>query len=466
MVFSSPTFIFLFLPLVFIVNLCCRKSIKRSNALLLLASLLFYAWGEPVYVLLMLLTTFVNYLAALLMVRFPAKKKLFVTLSVVWSLGILIFFKYTDFLIESVNGLLGLSVKTVGIALPIGISFFTFQAMSYVLDVYRGDAACEKSFFRVMLYISLFPQLIAGPIVKYHDVAKELACRSVTPEKTADGLRRFCFGLGKKVLLSNALAVTADAVYALSPDALSAPAAWLGAAAYLFQIYFDFSGYSDMAIGLGRAFGFTFRENFNYPYVSSSMQDFWRRWHISLSSFFRDYVYIPLGGNRRHQMLNLFAVWALTGLWHGSSWNFVLWGLYYFAFLVVEKFLLKRRLERIPVISNILTMLVVMVGWAIFYFEDIGQCLQALGIMFGLGSNPLWESTLTTPLVNNLPMLCLAALCCLPIGKPVSAFVNRLRDSSPALWFACTGLYQTGMLFLCVASLVSSSYNPFLYFRF
>ena len=467
MVFSSPTFIFLFLPLVFIVNLCCRKSIKWSNALLLLASLLFYAWGEPVYVLLMLLTTFVNYLAALLMVRFPAKKKLFVALSVVWSLGILIFFKYTDFLIESVNGLLGLSVKTVGIALPIGISFFTFQAMSYVLDVYRGDAACEKSFFRVMLYISLFPQLIAGPIVKYHDVAKELACRSVTPEKTAEGLRRFCFGLGKKVLLSNALAVTADAVYALSPDALSAPAAWLGAAAYLFQIYFDFSGYSDMAIGLGRAFGFTFRENFNYPYVSSSMQDFWRRWHISLSTWFREYVYIPLGGNRKGKLrtgINKLTVFLLTGLWHGASWNFAIWGLYHGGFLMLESYGILKPNRWPKALRHLYAVLAAMVGFVFFRAETLQKAVLVLREMllgWQLTPSALAElSLLVSPLAVLALLLSLFA--CTPamhrIGEKLAAKCPKAE--------CCIYLAALLIFLLSILSLSTAAYNPFIYFRF
>ena len=341
MVFSSPTFFFLFLPAAFLVNLLFRRSIRWSNALLLVASLLFYAWGEPVYVLLMIFTTLVNYAAARFMERFPAQRRFWCGAAVVWSLGTLVFFKYTDFLIESINGALGLSLPLPGIALPIGISFFTFQAMSYVLDVYRGDAQLSKNYFDVLLYISLFPQLIAGPIVKYHDVDQQLHARTITIEKTAAGFRRFCFGLAKKVLIANTLAMTADAVYALPMGSVTAPTAWLGAVAYLFQIYFDFSGYSDMAIGLGQAFGFTFKENFNYPYIAQTMQEFWRRWHISLSTWFREYVYIPLGGNRKGRLrtgLNKLTVFLLTGLWHGASWNFAVWGLYHGSFLMLESY--------------------------------------------------------------------------------------------------------------------------------
>ena len=341
MVFSSPTFLFLFLPAVFLVNLLFRRSVRWSNVLLLLASLLFYAWGEPVCVLLMLFTTLVNYLAARAMARFPAKRRFWCGLAVVWSIGTLVFFKYTDFLIENLNGLFSLSLPLPHIALPIGISFFTFQAMSYVLDVYRGDARLSRNYFDVLLYIALFPQLIAGPIVKYHDVDEQLHQRTITVEKTASGFRRFCFGLAKKVLIANTLAMTADAVYALPLESVAAPAAWLGAVCYLFQIYFDFSGYSDMAIGLGLAFGFEFKENFHYPYVAGTMQEFWRRWHISLSTWFREYVYIPLGGNRKGKLrtgLNKLAVFFLTGLWHGASWNFAVWGLYHGGFLMLESY--------------------------------------------------------------------------------------------------------------------------------
>lgn len=301
MVFSSPTFIFLFFPAVFLTCLLTRRSVKWSNAVLLIFSLLFYAWGEPVYVLLMAFTTLVCYICA----RMIAKGKnvrLSTAVAVIWGIGTLVVFKYTAFLVQSFNSLTHLAVPVPQIALPVGISFFTFQAISYVLDVKRGDAEAAASYADVLLYISLFPQLIAGPIVRYSDVAAEIKQRTVTTEDIAAGLRRFCFGMGKKVLIANTLAYTADKVFALDSAAINAPIAWLGAVCYLMQIYFDFSGYSDMAIGLGRAFGFTFRENFMYPYCAASMQDFWRRWHISLSTWFKEYVYIPLGGNRRGKL--------------------------------------------------------------------------------------------------------------------------------------------------------------------
>ena len=466
MVFSSPTFLFLFLPAAFLINLLCRRSIRLSNAILLLASLLFYAWGEPVYVLLMLLTTLVNYLCALAMGRFQ-RRRLFCALSVVWSLGTLIFFKYTDFLISTVNGALGLGLPLTNIALPIGISFFTFQAMSYVLDVYRGDAQADKNFLDVLLYISLFPQLIAGPIVKYHDVAAQLRCRTITTEKTAAGFRRFCFGLGKKVLLANTLAITADAVYALSPDRLAAPTAWLGAICYLFQIYFDFSGYSDMAIGLGLAFGFEFKENFNYPYASGTMQEFWRRWHISLSTWFKEYVYIPLGGNRKGKLrtgVNKLIVFLLTGLWHGASWNFAFWGLYHGAFLMLESYGVFKPGKWPRVLRHIYTVLAVTVGFVFFRAETMGQAFTMLGTMAGGWSiSPLALaelSALVTP-------ICMAALiasvfACLPLAHKAG---ERLVARN-VKWEAPIYICALGLAALCALCLSTAAYNPFIYFRF
>ena len=466
MVFSSPTFFFLFLPAAFLVNLLCRRSTRWSNALLLLASLLFYAWGEPIYVLLMLVTTLVNYLAALAMARFPKKRHFFCGAAIVWSIGTLVFFKYTDFLIESINGVFGLSLPLPGIALPIGISFFTFQAMSYVLDVYRGDARLSRNYFDVLLYIALFPQLIAGPIVKYHDGHEQLRPRTVTAEKTAAGFRRFCFGLAKKVLIANTLAMTADAVYALPLGAVAAPTAWLGAICYLFQIYFDFSGYSDMAIGLGRMFGFKFPENFRYPYQSVSITDFWRRWHITLSTWFREYLYIPLGGNRRgfaRQALNLLIVWTLTGFWHGAGWNFVLWGLYYFAVLFVEKLFLLKALDRAPkILRHIYSLLLIVLGWVIFACDDITVLLPFIGSMFGangaLGGLDLYW--LTTKAV--LLIICCVASTELP-KKLMISLSGRLGER-PA--FILKSVLTLLLLGLSMVFLIGDSYNPFLYFRF
>ncbi len=467
MVFSSPTFFFLFLPAAFLVNLLFRRSIRWSNALLLVASLLFYAWGEPVYVLLMIFTTLVNYAAARFMERFPAQRRFWCGAAVVWSLGTLVFFKYTDFLIESINGALGLSLPLPGIALPIGISFFTFQAMSYVLDVYRGDAQLSKNYFDVLLYISLFPQLIAGPIVKYHDVDQQLHARTITIEKTAAGFRRFCFGLAKKVLIANTLAMTADAVYALPMGSMTAPTAWLGAVAYLFQIYFDFSGYSDMAIGLGQAFGFTFKENFNYPYIAQTMQEFWRRWHISLSTWFREYVYIPLGGNRKGRLrtgLNKLTVFLLTGLWHGASWNFAVWGLYHGSFLMLESYGALKPAKWPRALRHAYTLLAVTVGFVFFRAETMAHALTLIGCMFtawSLSPAALAElSALVSPLC--LVALAVAAFACTPV---LHRFGERLFARRPA---AECAVYIAALLLavLCALCLSTAAYNPFIYFRF
>ena len=467
MVFSSPTFFFLFLPAAFLVNLLCRRSTRWSNALLLLASLLFYAWGEPIYVLLMLVTTLVNYLAALAMARFPKKRRFFCGAAIVWSIGTLVFFKYTDFLIESINGVFGLSLPLPGIALPIGISFFTFQAMSYVLDVYRGDARLSRNYFDVLLYIALFPQLIAGPIVKYHDVDEQLRARTVTAEKTAAGFRRFCFGLAKKVLIANTLAMTADAVYALPLGDVAAPTAWLGAICYLFQIYFDFSGYSDMAIGLGLAFGFEFRENFNYPYIAGTMQEFWRRWHISLSTWFREYVYIPLGGNRKGKLrtgINKLIVFLLTGLWHGASWNFAVWGLYHGSFLMLESYGALKPAKWPRALRHVYTLLAVTVGFVFFRAETMGQALGLIGRMFAgwhVSAAALAElSALVTPLC--IAALATAAFACTPV-------MHRLGERLSARRPAWEGMIYAAALLLAVLSalcLSTAAYNPFIYFRF
>lgn len=470
MVFSSLPFLFIFLPLCLLLYYLL-PGLKWKNGVLIVMSLVFYATGEPVYVLLLILCALLGWLGGLAIEhckeRRPGAVKPVLWITVILTLSFLFVFKYLDFVIGNLNLLPFVDIKPAGLSLPIGISFYTFQTLSYDIDLARGKARVQRSFASFLLFVSLFPQLIAGPILRYTDIQEQLDDRHSTVDGFCSGISRFMTGCSKKVLLANAMGKLIDLFFGagVGPGS-SVLSVWLGVAAFTLQIYFDFSGYSDMAIGLGKMFGFEYCENFDHPYIARSVTDFWRRWHISLSSFFRDYVYIPLGGNRRHQVLNLFVVWALTGLWHGSSWNFVLWGLYYFVFLVLEKFLFRRRIEKIPVLSNIITILIVMVGWAIFYFEDIGQCLTALGIMFGFGSSPLWESALTTPFINNIPLLLIAALCCLPIGKPVAAVAERLKSQSPGVWFVCTALYQVGLLFVCTASLVSSSYNPFLYFRF
>ena len=375
MVFSSFTFLFLFLPLTVICTFALKR-ISARNAVLCLFSLVFYAWGEPVYILLMLLSILLNYVAGLAMERWPKGKRAVLILMLVLNLGAIGFFKYTNFLLSNLNLLFSVSLPLTEITLPIGISFYTFQILSYVIDVYRGEHPAQRNLLSLATYISMFPQLVAGPIVRYGTVEKELNDRTVTLTGFADGLARCAVGLAKKVLLANQMALVADSVFN-DPQSLPGAVYWIGALCYTLQIYFDFSGYSDMAIGMGQMFGFTFPENFMYPYTASSVTDFWRRWHISLSSWFREYVYIPLGGNRRgvpRQVLNMCIVWLLTGLWHGAAWNFVLWGAYYGLLLILEKHVLDRFLQRLPsFVRHALTLLLVVIGWVIFRVDDTAQ---------------------------------------------------------------------------------------------
>ncbi len=465
MVFSSPTFLFLFLPIVFLLSLALRKSIKASNILLLAVSLLFYAWGEPLYVLLMILTTFVNYICALGMGN-AKRKRLMAVLAIIWNIGSLVFFKYTDFLLESVNGVLGTSLPLPGIALPVGISFFTFQAMSYTLDVYRGDARLNKSYFDIILYISLFPQLIAGPIVKYHDVDEQIRSRTLTLQKAAEGFRRFAFGLAKKVLIANTLAYAADAVFALAPSQIAAPAAWLGAIAYLMQIYFDFSGYSDMAIGLGKMFGFEFMENFRYPYAAASMQDFWRRWHISLSTWFKLYVYIPLGGNRKGKLrtgLNKIIVFLLTGLWHGASWSFAAWGLFHGLFLMLESSVLN--VKKWPrVLSRVYVLLAVTIGFVLFRADTFSQAADMVAAMFTRWSVSLEQTAIFSSLLSPIVLFTLpvAALASTPLANRYGALLSAKTAAWETLIY-CAALLLLALSALCLST---SAYNPFIYFRF
>ena len=382
MVFSSLIFLYIFFPLCLTAYFLI-KPIPAKNAVLLIFSLLFYAWGEPFYVLLLIGSACVNYLLGLAMGRSSKAKKLVLTLAVLVNLAALGVFKYAGLLVETLNQAASLSLPVPQIRLPIGISFYTFQAMSYVVDVYRGRAQVQKSPLRFLLYVSMFPQLIAGPIVRYADIEAQLQHREHSAENVFYGMLRFCVGLGKKLLIADYAGRIAtgllDGQLAFSTTA----GVWLGIIMFSFQLYFDFSGYSDMAIGMGHVFGFKFRENFDHPYTSRSVTEFWRRWHISLGSFFRDYVYIPLGGNRKHRVLNLLITWALTGLWHGASWNFLLWGLYFFLLLAVEK-LLWKVLQHIPGIFRLLgTMFLVVMGWALFYYTDFSRLLTALKVMFG-----------------------------------------------------------------------------------
>lgn len=464
MVFSSLVFLCIFLPVVFLGHLIL-PGIRAKNAMLLLASLVFYAYGEPVYVLMMIASAFFNYLWALGLMRFPKKKKGFLCLAVFMNLALLVVFKYAGFLTESVNALFGAALPVPQIRLPIGISFFTFQAMSYVIDVYRGVNPAQKNFGKVLLYISFFPQLIAGPIVKYHDVEKEIDSRSQTAESVARGIRRFIAGLSKKVLIANVMALAADTLFGANLSSLGAAAAWVGALSYLFQIYFDFSGYSDMAIGLGWMFGFHFKENFRYPYSSASIREFWRRWHISLSSWFQEYLYIPLGGNRKGKVrtvINKFIVFLCTGIWHGANVTFLFWGIYHGFFLMLEEFLpwLREKGGRgKQLLMHVYTLLVVCIGFVFFRADTMAQGMQWVKSMFtgfsvGGASFSLCMQQLTPLYLVTFGAACLASF---PVCEKWKS-----RKGYESFSYVCSAVG----LVLCMLSLAGGTYNPFIYFRF
>ncbi len=466
MVFSSTIFLCVYLPLVLLGYYICPK--KGRNLFLLIASLVFYAWGEPKYVFLMIFSILVNYIFGRLMDKHRENKKrlkLMLVLSVVIDIGLLSVFKYTDFIITNVNAIFGANFDLLNIALPIGISFYTFQAMSYTIDVYRNDVRVQKNLIDFGMYITMFPQLIAGPIVRYADVQDQLAERSVTTADFSEGVMRFVVGLGKKVLLANQMGAVWSEIYALGGD-VSALMAWTGAIAYTFQIYFDFSGYSDMAIGLGRMFGFKFPENFRYPYQSVSITDFWRRWHITLSTWFKEYLYIPLGGNRRglaRQALNLLIVWSLTGFWHGAGWNFVLWGLYYFVILFIEKLFLLKALDKLPkFFRHVYALLLIIIGWVIFASDDVSVLLPFLGSMFGangaVGGMDVY--TLLTKAV-------LLIICCIASTElPKKLFLSATGAMNEKAAFTLKSVLTIALLALSMILLIGDSYNPFLYFRF
>ena len=461
MVFSSHVFLFFFLPITLALYFICP--VKLRNTVLLLVSLVFYGWGETAYLLLMVFTIVVNYLCGIwicLLQRNGKRAGCALAAAVIVNMLLLGYFKYAGFLVKSFSTLIPLfgDVKIPEILLPIGISFYIFQSLSYVIDVYRGNAPVQKNLLTFGTYVTLFPQLIAGPIVRYQDVALQLESRREKLEKFASGVLLFICGLSKKVLLANPM----GCLWTMAQEERGALVAWVGILGYTMQIYFDFSGYSDMARGLGRMFGFEFFENFNYPYISRSITEFWRRWHISLSTWFREYVYIPLGGNRKglpRQILNLLIVWMLTGLWHGASWNFVLWGLYYALFLIVEKLFLLKALEHATsVFRRIYTMLVVMIGWALFYFEDIGSLGQFLPRLFSLEASAVSGLNLISA---YLPLLITACIACTPVVRDV---LVRAGDKSWVRWLRI--LVSAAALLLCIAALASESYNPFIYFRF
>ena len=453
-------FICIFLPATLIAyNI--SKNIVYKNIVLTIASLFFYAWGEPIWVLLLIGGSLSAYIHGLVIDKYygTAKCAAAAVSSVVVSLGLLVVFKYLDFAAETLNLLPFISVKAPGLPLPLGISFYTFQTLSYTLDLYNGKTRVQKSFMRFLLYVSMFPQLVAGPIVRYDDIAQELMHRRTTVKDFAYGIKRFVIGLLKKVLLANSAgAVTTQLLSYPHPTVMSS---WLGILMYTFQIYFDFSGYSDMAIGMGGMFGFHFRENFDYPYISRNITEFWRRWHISLSSFFRDYVYIPLGGNRSRAVRNLVIVWLLTGLWHGASVNFILWGLWYALVLLLEKYFLKGILKKLPSpLNRIYSIAVIMIGWAIFYFTDLSELTAFFKSAFGIGS-ALYNFMTWSMFVNNLWLIIVCVIACTPIPAVIFRWLARSRA------FAASEPALVGLGFaLGIALIIGQTYNPFLYFRF
>ena len=458
MVFSSLIFLFFFLPVVlFCYYIVPTRFIRARNMVLLLFSLFFYFYGEPKLIIMLVLSILMNYLFGLSM-RSRYRKSLLI-FCITANLTLLGVFKYLNFFIRTADGLLGLNIQLTSIVMPIGISFYTFQALSYVIDVYRREVPPQHDPFSLALYVSMFPQLIAGPIVRYHDVNEQLAVRSHSVAQFSDGISRFVFGLSKKVLLSNVFAQIADGIFAYQPAELSTAAAWLGAIGYTLQIYFDFSGYSDMAIGLGKMFGFTFLENFNYPYISRSVTEFWRRWHISLSTWFRDYVYIPLGGNRcspaRH-ICNLLVVWTLTGFWHGANWTFMAWGLYFGILLILEKKFLSRLIERLPMIlRHVYALFFIIIGWVFFRSDSMNLAMQYIGRMFS--SNVPVNGFVTEYLIRFWPYLLFGVVLSAPVFP-------RLTNTRAWRVLEIPILGILGLL--CVMSLLASSYNPFIYFRF
>ena len=471
MTFSSLTFTTLFFPAVLILYFICTD-LRWRNGVLLVASLIFYSWGEPIWVLAMIGSTAINYVATMLIDRAssPGLRKTALVVGAAASLAVLFYFKYAAFLVNSVTSLFGVSFSIPVLELPIGISFYTFQVLTYTVDVYRGKSPVQRDPFKLMLYVSCFPQLIAGPIVQYSDVAVMLDERESTPEGFTEGMKRFAVGLSKKVLLANVCGLIIEELpSAAGASGMSVLGAWYISVLYSLQLYFDFSGYSDMAIGMGRIFGFTYKENFNYPYISKSASEFWHRWHISLGSFFRDYVYIPLGGNRRGRArtaLNLAIVWALTGLWHGASWNFVIWGLYYGVLIILEKLVLADFREKLPgAAQHIAALLLIVVGWTVFYCTDMGCLGKHLGAMFGIGAAGLSDPVTMAVIRKYTVLPLIAAIASLPILPRLKAWLGKhekLEGAADIVSLVCL----TALMLLSMIFIVGQSYNPFIYFRF
>jgi alginate O-acetyltransferase complex protein AlgI len=475
MVFASLLFLFIFLPFNLIVYYT-SKNPKWRNGVLIVFSLAFYGWGEPIWISLLILSSMFDWANALFIQKHHGTKwaRVGVAVTVIFNLGLLATFKYDVFIVNQVNSLFGTSFTAPGYALPIGISFYTFHTISYVVDVYRGDIKAQRNFPNFLMYVSLYSSLVAGPIIRYAHVEKEIYGRKENLKDFSAGLSRFCIGLFKKVIIAN---VAAEIVRKYMGDnghpltmsgllSLSSLESWVGLIMFAIQIYFDFSGYSDMAIGLGRMFGFHFRENFNYPYISKSISEFWRRWHISLGSIFRDYVYIPLGGNKKHVYLNLLIVWFLTGMWHGPSWNFIFWGLYFFVFIALEKVFLQKLLDKIPpFFSHLYALLIIIPGWVIFYFTDTKMLIAYVKKLFSFSGGPNGNTEVMNTITTHLFWLILAIILCMPVYHRVMAWVEK-KTGRITFYDTLTIGFNVLLLFLCVAQLVGKSYNPFIYFRF
>ncbi len=468
MVFSSLMFLSVFFPITLLVYYISPKNFR--NFILFIFSLLFYAWGEPIYVIIMIFSTLVDYSHGLLIEHWnnsPKKRTAVLLSSVIINLGMLCFFKYSDFIINNINLIFNTEIKNLNLALPIGISFYTFQTMSYTIDVYLGNCKVQKNIINFGCYVAMFPQLIAGPIVRYVSVAEELDNRQENINDFSDGIVTFIKGMSKKVLLANNIGMLADTIQTTSISELSVVSAWLGIVAFAFQLYFDFSGYSDMAIGLGKMFGFNFPDNFNFPYISKSISEFWRRWHISLSTWFKEYVYIPLGGNRvsiPRNILNLLIVWGLTGIWHGASWNFMLWGLYFGVLLILEKFVLNKYLKKLPAfISWLYTIILVIIGWVFFSFEDIKIAFAFLGNLFGIGAKSFIDQNALYLLGSYGLILIILALCSTPLFK---ILFNYIKEKNIKIYDGLRIILCILGLIFSLAYIVDAAYNPFLYFRF
>lgn len=466
MVFSSFTFLFVFLPLVLLLYYIFKNRLVK-NIILFAFSLLFYAWGEPIYILLMIFSIIVNYFLALKINKSTKHQKSFLVLDIIINILIITFFKYGNFIIQNINFIFKTNINNFNLPLPIGISFYTFQILSYVIDVYKKNVPVQKNIINLGMYITLFPQLIAGPIVRYETIEKEINNRKENFDDVVYGIKRFIIGLGKKVIIANQMAIIADTVYGGNLSSSGTLLLWIAALSYTLQIYFDFSGYSDMAIGLGRIFGFHFLENFNYPYIAKSITDFWRRWHISLSSWFKDYVYIPLGGNRVSKikwLRNILIVWLLTGLWHGAAWNFILWGLYYGIILIIEKVFLGKLVEKLPkFFQHIYALLLIIIGWVIFRIESIKQIFIVFKNMFKFKSTDILNDIVfNTNILAALPFIIIGLICSIPILFKV----QKLENKHKYFYKILSNTTILSLFLISIAFLVKSTYNPFIYFRF